>query len=71
MNKIKDFFSNTWYSLINAGTGGMIIIWLLACAIYGIFFSVGGALVLPFTIIAFFLGFIRICIYLYQHRGNK
>jgi len=64
MNKIKDFFSNTWYSLINGGTGGMIIILIVACTIYGFFFSVGGSLVLPFTIIAFLIGFIRICIWL-------
>lgn len=71
MNKIKDFLSTLWYSLINGGFGGMIVLWLFACLIYYIFFSVGGSLVLPVTIIGFCAFFIMICIWLYKHRGNK
>ena len=67
MNKIKDSFSNLWYSLINGGLGGMIVLLIIACAIYGFFFSVGGSLVLPFTLIGFGVFFIWICIWLWKN----
>ena len=71
MNKVKDFFSNLWYSLINGGAGGMVVIWLALCVIYGLFFSVGGFTVLPITIIAFCTLLLYVCIQLWKHRGNK
>lgn len=70
MSKIKDSFSNLWYSLINGGLGGMIVLLIVACAIYGFFFSVGGSLVLPFTIIGFCVGFLSILIWMYKHRNE-
>lgn len=52
-NKIKTFLSDTYYNLINGGTGGAMILLGAACAVYYVFFSVGGSLVLPLTLFGF------------------
>lgn len=58
MSKIKDFFSNLWYNLINGGFGGMMIILFIVSGLYYMFFATGGNLVLPVTIVGFSLFFL-------------
>lgn len=53
---MKNFFSNIWFNLINGGTGGAIIIFLLASLIYYAFFSIGGDLIAPITVGGFTVG---------------
>lgn len=70
MNKIKDFFNNVGYSLINGGTGGAILIWLLVSGVYAAFFYTGGMLVVPITLIGCAVGFGAIILWLWKQRNK-